>query len=70
MFDSCTPEQIQEFVQLVPPTIITEVSGGITLDNLVTYRNTGANYISLGCLTHSVKALDISAKVHYSVEVR
>ena len=70
MFDNCTPEQIQEFVQLVPPTIITEVSGGITLDNLVTYRNTGANYISLGCLTHSVKALDISAKVHYSVEVR
>jgi len=70
MFDNCTPEQIQEFVQLVPPAIITEVSGGITLDNLATYRDTGADYISLGCLTHSVKALDISAKVHYSVEVR
>lgn len=66
MFDNCTPAQVQAFVQLVPPTIITEVSGGITLDNLATYRDTGVNYISLGCLTHSVKALDISAKVHYS----
>ncbi|MEH6942816.1 carboxylating nicotinate-nucleotide diphosphorylase [Bacillus sp. JJ722] len=65
MFDNCTPDQVREFVKLVPPSIITEVSGGITLENLHTYRDTGVNYISLGCLTHSVKALDISAKVLY-----
>ncbi|WP_042345636.1 carboxylating nicotinate-nucleotide diphosphorylase [Bacillus massiliigorillae] len=65
MFDNCTPEQVRELVKLVPSSIITEASGGITLENLHTYRDTGVNYISLGCLTHSVKALDISAKVLY-----
>ena len=70
MFDNCTPEEVQSFVKLVPSTIITEVSGGITLENLADYRHIGVDYISLGCLTHSVKALDISARVHYQVEVK
>lgn len=65
MFDNCTPDQVQELVKLVPSSIITEASGGIKLENLHTYRDTGVNYISLGCLTHSVKVLDISAKVLY-----
>ncbi|RID88192.1 carboxylating nicotinate-nucleotide diphosphorylase [Peribacillus asahii] len=63
MFDNRTPEEIKQFVQLVPPHIVTEVSGGITLDNLALYRDCGVDMISLGCLTHSVRALDISAKV-------
>lgn len=60
MFDNRTPEEIVEFVKLVPSSIITEASGGITLENLASFRNCGVNVISLGCLTHSVKALDIS----------
>ncbi|MFS0780775.1 carboxylating nicotinate-nucleotide diphosphorylase [Bacillus sp. 1P06AnD] len=64
MFDNCTPEQVAEFVKLVPVHCVTEASGGITLDNLAAYRECGVDYISLGCLTHSVKALDISAKVN------
>ncbi|MGM9923759.1 MAG: carboxylating nicotinate-nucleotide diphosphorylase [Bacillus sp. (in: firmicutes)] len=68
MFDNCTPAMVKEFAQLVPDSIVTEASGGITLDNLHTYRDTGVDYISLGCLTHSVKALDISAKVLYIKE--
>lgn len=68
MFDNCTPDQVKELVKLVPPHIVTEASGGITLENLSDYRDTGVDYISLGCLTHSVKALDISAKVHYIEE--
>ncbi|WP_419881785.1 carboxylating nicotinate-nucleotide diphosphorylase [Peribacillus sp. B-H-3] len=66
MFDNRSPEEIRELVQLVPDHIITEASGGITLDTLVHYRDTGVGYISLGCLTHSVRALDISAKVKIS----
>lgn len=65
MFDNCTPEQVKELLKLVPPSIITEASGGITLENLKDYQDTCVDYISLGCLTHSVKALDISAKVFY-----
>ncbi|MFJ8264586.1 carboxylating nicotinate-nucleotide diphosphorylase [Peribacillus asahii] len=63
MFDNRTPEEIKQFVQLVPSHIVTEVSGGITLENLALYRDCGVDMISLGCLTHSVRTLDISAKV-------
>ncbi len=60
MFDNRTPEEIKQFVTLVPESIKTEASGGITLDNLASFQNCGVDVISLGCLTHSVKALDIS----------
>jgi nicotinate-nucleotide pyrophosphorylase (carboxylating) len=63
MFDNRTPEQIEEWIGYVPEGIATEASGGITLDTLHSYRNCGVDYISLGFLTHSVKSLDISAKV-------
>jgi len=63
MFDNRTPEEIAEWIGTVPKGILTEASGGITLENLHSYRNCGVDYISLGFLTHSVKSLDISAKV-------
>lgn len=63
MFDNRTPAEIKEFIQLVPSTIITEASGGIQLSNIADYRDTGVQYISLGFLTHSYKALDISVRV-------
>jgi nicotinate-nucleotide pyrophosphorylase (carboxylating) len=63
MFDNRTPEEIKEFIELVPKHIVTEASGGITMDVLHEYGKTGVDYVSLGFLTHSVKALDISLKV-------
>ncbi|MBC2330041.1 carboxylating nicotinate-nucleotide diphosphorylase [Listeria swaminathanii] len=60
MFDNRTPEEIKQLVKLVPAHITTEISGNITLDNINSYKGSGANYISLGSLTHSVRALDIS----------
>ncbi|WP_160721943.1 carboxylating nicotinate-nucleotide diphosphorylase [Bacillus sp. USDA818B3_A] len=63
MFDNRTPDEIKEFIKLVPAGIITEASGGIQLSNIADYRDTGVDYISLGYLTHSYKALDISVKV-------
>ncbi|MBF2536192.1 carboxylating nicotinate-nucleotide diphosphorylase [Listeria marthii] len=60
MFDNRTPEEIAQLVKLVPGHITTEISGNITLDNINSYKGSGANYISLGSLTHSVRALDIS----------
>ncbi|WP_339228544.1 carboxylating nicotinate-nucleotide diphosphorylase [Oceanobacillus sp. FSL K6-2867] len=64
MFDNRNPEEVREYVELVPDSIITEASGGITLSNLAAYANTGVQYISLGALTHSVQALDISLQVN------
>lgn len=63
MFDNCTPDTIREWKKIVPDTIITEASGMITQDTIRAYAESGVDTISLGYLTHSVKALDISAIV-------
>jgi nicotinate-nucleotide pyrophosphorylase (carboxylating) len=63
MFDNRTPEEIKAWIGLVPDEIKTEASGGINFNNLASYSDTGVDVISLGFLTHTVKALDISVKV-------
>ncbi|WP_079527426.1 carboxylating nicotinate-nucleotide diphosphorylase [Halobacillus hunanensis] len=66
MFDNRSVEEIYRFAELVPAHITTEASGGITIEELTKYSDCGVDYISLGCLTHSVSALDISANVKLS----
>ena len=66
MFDNRTPEEIKELIKLIPAGIITEASGGIQLSNLASYGDTRVDYISLGFLTHSYKAIDISVKVKWN----
>lgn len=63
MFDNRTPEEIKSWLKQVPGHIATEASGGITLKNLRAYAESGIQWISLGALTHSVQAFDISALV-------
>lgn len=60
MLDNRTPQEVKELVKLIPDGIVVEVSGGITPDTINGYKECGADIISLGWLTHSVKALDIS----------
>ena len=62
MFDNFTPELTAEAVTLVGGRAETESSGGITLDTLRAYGQTGVDFISVGALTHSVPALDLSFK--------
>ena len=62
MFDNFTPEKVREGVALVQGRYETEASGGITLENLRAYAETGVDFISVGALTHSVKSLDLSLK--------
>lgn len=63
MFDNCAPGWIREHIHLVPPHIQTEASGGITLDTVKEYAETGVDYISIGALFHHQEALDITLKV-------
>lgn len=63
MFDNRSPKEITTWLKDVPSHIVTEASGGITIENLEAYASTGIQWISLGVLTHSVKAFDISALV-------
>lgn len=60
MLDNRPPEEVKELVEIIPNEITVEVSGGITPQNITGYKGCGADVISLGWLTHSVKALDIS----------
>lgn len=62
MFDNFTPELTKEAVKIVDGRKETESSGGITIDNLREYGETGVDFISVGALTHSVKGLDMSFK--------
>jgi nicotinate-nucleotide pyrophosphorylase (carboxylating) len=62
MFDNFSPELMKEAVKLVDGRLETEASGGITIENVRGYAETGVDFISIGALTHSVKSLDISLK--------
>lgn len=64
MFDNRSPHEVKEFTSYVPDHIVTEASGGITLESLGQYANTCVDYISLGFITHSVEAFDISFNVN------
>lgn len=62
MLDNFTPLELKKALQLIPEGIETEASGGITASTIRSYAETGVQYISVGALTHSVKALDMSLK--------
>ncbi len=62
MFDNFTPELMKQAVQLVNGKYETEASGGITLDTVRTFAETGVDFISVGALTHSSVSLDLSLK--------
>ncbi|UOQ47314.1 carboxylating nicotinate-nucleotide diphosphorylase [Gracilibacillus caseinilyticus] len=60
MFDNMSPAQIKQLIDRVPEHIVTEASGSISMENIAAYSDTGVHMISLGFLTHSAQALDIS----------
>lgn len=60
MFDNFTPEELREAVLFVNDRLETEASGGITLDTVREVAETGVQFISVGALTHSATACDIS----------
>ena len=62
MFDNFSVEQTREAVALVAGRSETESSGGITLETLRDYAETGVDFISVGALTHQIKSLDMSLK--------
>ncbi len=63
MLDNMTNKQMKECVEYINGRAKTEASGNITLDNIAEVAKTGVDIISLGALTHSVKAFDISMKM-------
>ena len=63
LLDNMTPDQMRESVALCRDRVQTEASGGITLANLREVGETGVDFVSMGALTHSPRALDVSLEV-------
>jgi nicotinate-nucleotide pyrophosphorylase (carboxylating) len=62
MLDNFSPELLKEAIAIIGGSIETEASGGINLDNITGYADTGVDYISVGALIHQAKSLDLSLK--------
>jgi nicotinate-nucleotide pyrophosphorylase (carboxylating) len=60
MLDNFPPELVREVAGRIKGKAILELSGGINEDNIRDYISTGADVISIGALTNSVKALDMA----------
>ncbi len=63
MLDNFTPDQMREAVALVNGRAKLEASGNITDDTLVSYAETGVDYISIGALTKHCRAIDLSMRL-------
>ena len=68
MLDNFTPKQIEKAIKLLKKErlfgkVLLEASGGITAENILAYASTGVEIVSLGEITHSARALDISLEI-------
>jgi len=68
LLDNMTPKQVKASIERIKAAqpgrwIPTEASGGIVLDNIRAYAEAGVNFISVGALTHSARAADISMSI-------
>jgi nicotinate-nucleotide pyrophosphorylase (carboxylating) len=63
MLDNMDDEQIRQAVQQVAGRVRLEVSGGITLERLSRLAAMGVDYVSMGALTHSARAMDLSLEI-------
>lgn len=62
MLDNFSPSRLAMAIRTIGGKMETEASGGITIDNIVPYAETGVDFISVGALTHSAGILDLSLK--------
>ena len=63
MLDNMSPELMAEAVKITDGRALLEASGGITSETIRAVAESGVDIISIGALTHSVKAFDISLKI-------
>jgi nicotinate-nucleotide pyrophosphorylase (carboxylating) len=63
LLDNLKPEEAAEQIRWIAGRARVELSGGITLENVRAYAETGADYVSSGAITHSAPAVDISFRL-------
>jgi nicotinate-nucleotide pyrophosphorylase (carboxylating) len=65
LLDNVSPAEAKEWIHYIAGRATVELSGGITLDTVRAYAETGADFISVGAITHSARAVDI----HFHLEL-
>jgi len=60
LLDNLTPDEARQWIREIGGRAKVELSGGITLDNVRAYAETGADFVSSGAITHSARAVNIS----------
>ena len=65
LLDNLSPADAKEWVRYIDHRATVEISGGVTLETVRTYAETGADFVSVGALTHSARAVDI----HFRLEL-
>ncbi len=63
LLDNLTPAEASEWVRYIGGRAVVELSGGITLENVREYAETGADFVSCGAITHSARAVDINFRL-------
>ncbi|HVF11064.1 MAG TPA: carboxylating nicotinate-nucleotide diphosphorylase [Abditibacteriaceae bacterium] len=63
LLDNMTPQQLRDAVQIIAGCALAEASGGVNLDTVRAIAESGANLISVGALTHSVRSLDVGLDI-------
>ncbi len=63
LLDNLTPAEAAAWIQEIAGRAAVELSGGITLDNVRSYADTGADFVSCGAITHSAPAVDLSFRL-------
>jgi nicotinate-nucleotide pyrophosphorylase (carboxylating) len=63
LLDNLTPAEAAGWVRRIGGRAQVELSGGITLENVRAYAETGADFVSSGAITHSARAMDISFRL-------
>jgi len=65
MLDNFSPAGLKKALQIIDGRFETEASGGISIDTIRNFAETGVDYISVGALTHQIKSLDLSLKANF-----
>jgi nicotinate-nucleotide pyrophosphorylase (carboxylating) len=63
LLDNMTPRELSEAVEIVARRVVTEASGGVTAQNVGAIAASGVDIVSVGWLTHSAPALDLSLEI-------
>jgi nicotinate-nucleotide pyrophosphorylase (carboxylating) len=65
LLDNMTEEQLRDAVRMIDHQCLTEASGGVNMENVRNIAQTGVDFISVGALTHTVRAVDLNMEILY-----